>query len=84
MSDVPMWDGFEKASFSAPWNLTGYPAMSVCTGFSDGGLPLALQIGGRRFDEATVLRVAHTLERATPWRQRRPRLVEEHCQNDSA
>ena len=72
MSDVSMWDGFEKASFAAPWNLSGYPAMSVCAGFSDGALPLALQIGGRPFDEATVLRVAHTLERATPWRQHRP------------
>ena len=75
MSDVPMWDGFGKPSFAAPWNLTGFPAMSVCAGFDDAGLPLALQIGGSAFDEATVLRVGHTLEQATPWRQRRPRMV---------
>jgi aspartyl-tRNA(Asn)/glutamyl-tRNA(Gln) amidotransferase subunit A len=75
ISEVSMWDGFEKASFAAPWNLTGYPAMSVRAGFGKVGLPLALQIGGRLFDEATVLRVGHTLERATPWRQHRPRLM---------
>ena len=75
MDEIPLWDGFGKPSLAAPWNLTGLPAISVCTGFGDAGLPLGLQIGGRAFDEATILRVAHTLEKATPWRQRRPRMV---------
>ena len=37
---------------------TGNPAMSVCCGFGDGGLPLSFQIVGKRFDDATVLRLA--------------------------
>jgi aspartyl-tRNA(Asn)/glutamyl-tRNA(Gln) amidotransferase subunit A len=70
------WDGLLGLNFAAPWNLTGLPAMSVCTGFGPNQLPLALQIGGRAFDEATVLRVAHTLERNMPWRDRRPALAD--------
>lgn len=53
------------------FNLTGHPAISVCTGFKD-GLPLSAQVAGRWFDEAIVLRVAQAYERATPWRDRRP------------
>jgi aspartyl-tRNA(Asn)/glutamyl-tRNA(Gln) amidotransferase subunit A len=55
-----------------PFNLSGHPAMAVCTGFDDGGLPTNAQVVGRRFDEATVLRVARAYERATDWRARRP------------
>jgi aspartyl-tRNA(Asn)/glutamyl-tRNA(Gln) amidotransferase subunit A len=48
--------------------------MSVCCGFTaDTGLPLSFQIVGKRFQDATVLRAADAYERATPWRQRRPR-----------
>jgi aspartyl-tRNA(Asn)/glutamyl-tRNA(Gln) amidotransferase subunit A len=57
---------------TTPFNVTGAPALSVCCGFTDAQLPLAIQIGGRPFDEATVLRVGHAYERATPWRDRRP------------
>jgi aspartyl-tRNA(Asn)/glutamyl-tRNA(Gln) amidotransferase subunit A len=55
-----------------PFNVTGLPAISVCTGFAPNGLPVAMQIAGRAFEEATVLRIAHAFERATPWRERRP------------
>jgi aspartyl-tRNA(Asn)/glutamyl-tRNA(Gln) amidotransferase subunit A len=74
ITDVPKWGGLEKSSFTAPWNLTGYPAMSVCTGFGEGGLPLAMQLVARPFQEATLFRVAHAYEEATPWRERRPQL----------
>ena len=57
-----------------PFNLTGQPALSMCNGFDSAGLPLSLQIVGHCFDEATVLRVGHAYERATPWRDRRPSL----------
>lgn len=57
---------------TTPFNVTGAPALSVCCGFTSAPLPLAIQIGGRPFDEATVLRVGHAYERATPWRDRRP------------
>ena len=57
-----------------PFSLTGAPALSVCAGFTASGLPLSIQIAGRPFDDAKVLRVGHAYERATPWRGRRPAL----------
>ena len=57
-----------------PFNVAGYPAMSVCSGFGDGGLPVAIQLVGKPFQEATVLRVADAFEKATPFRDRRPAL----------
>ncbi|MCC7271708.1 MAG: amidase [Alphaproteobacteria bacterium] len=71
---IPPYGMFRKPMLTGPFNLTGHPAMSVCTGFSADGMPLAMQIVGRRFDEATVLRVADAYEKATPWRDRRPPL----------
>lgn len=60
--------------FTRPINLVGLPAISVPCGFTQAGLPLGLQIIGRAFDEATVLRVAAAYEHATPWHERRPPL----------
>ena len=55
-----------------PFNLAGTPALSINCGFNSRGLPIGLQIGGRPFDEATVLRVAHAYEQHTPWHTMRP------------
>jgi aspartyl-tRNA(Asn)/glutamyl-tRNA(Gln) amidotransferase subunit A len=60
--------------FTFPFNLTGQPAISVPAGFTRDGLPVGLQIVGRRFDDAAVLRAAAAFEQARPWRPRRPRL----------
>jgi len=57
-----------------PFNGWGLPALSVPCGFSRDGLPLALQIVGRPFDEATVLRAGHAYEQSTTWHRRRPSL----------
>jgi aspartyl-tRNA(Asn)/glutamyl-tRNA(Gln) amidotransferase subunit A len=65
---------FERPSLTMPFNVTGSPAMSVCCGYAPAGLPLAFQLAGKPFDEATVLKVAHAYERATSWRSVRPRL----------
>jgi aspartyl-tRNA(Asn)/glutamyl-tRNA(Gln) amidotransferase subunit A len=54
------------------WNLLGLPAVVVPCGFSREGLPVSIQIVGRPFDEATVLRVARAYERETDWHTRRP------------
>jgi len=48
--------------------------MAVPCGFSAAGLPLSLQIIGRRFEDATVLRVGHAYEQSTDWHRRRPPL----------
>lgn len=50
------------------FNLTGTPALSVPCGFTSGRLPVGLQIAGRAFDEATVLRVGHAYEQAAGFR----------------
>ena len=57
-----------------PFNLLGTPAISVPCGFTGDGLPIGLQLAGRWFDEATVLRAAQAYERATDWHGRRPPL----------
>jgi aspartyl-tRNA(Asn)/glutamyl-tRNA(Gln) amidotransferase subunit A len=66
---------FTRTSYMTAFNVGGNPALSVCCGFSDAGLPFSLQIVGRLFDEQTVLRAGDAYERATPWRERRPVLV---------
>ncbi|MSP98581.1 MAG: amidase [Betaproteobacteria bacterium] len=57
-----------------PFNVTAGPALALCAGFSEHGLPLGMQIAGQPFDEATVLRVAHAYEQATPWHRERPQV----------
>ena len=59
---------------TAAFNTLGLPALALCCGFTDAGLPLSLTIAGKPFDEMTVLRVADAYEKATPWRHRRPEL----------
>jgi aspartyl-tRNA(Asn)/glutamyl-tRNA(Gln) amidotransferase subunit A len=55
-----------------PFNVLGLPVVSVPCGFVADGRPLGLQIAGRPFDEATILRLAHAYEQATDWHGRRP------------
>jgi amidase len=53
-------------------NVTGQPAVSVPVHWSDHGLPIGVQLIGRPFDEATLVRLATQLETARPWASRRP------------
>jgi Asp-tRNA(Asn)/Glu-tRNA(Gln) amidotransferase A subunit family amidase len=64
---------FHRA-FTYPFNLTGHPAATVPCGFTKDGLPIGLQIVGRRLGDATVLRAAAAYEAAAPWADRRPPL----------
>jgi aspartyl-tRNA(Asn)/glutamyl-tRNA(Gln) amidotransferase subunit A len=68
------WDWLPWASFSYPFNFTGQPAASVPAGFTPGGLPVGLQIVGRRFADLTVLQASAAFEQARPWIGRRPPL----------
>jgi len=54
------------------FNLSGQPVCAVPCGFTEARLPIGMQIAGRPFDEATVLRVADAYQRATDWHARRP------------
>jgi aspartyl-tRNA(Asn)/glutamyl-tRNA(Gln) amidotransferase subunit A len=65
-------DFWRRASLTTPFNVLGGPAVAQCMGFTPEGLPLAMQIVGRPFGEAAVLRAAHAYETATSWRARRP------------
>ena len=60
--------------FTIPVNLAGTCAMSVPCGFSQGGLPIGLQLIGKPFDEATLLRTAWSHEQASDWHTRQPAL----------
>jgi aspartyl-tRNA(Asn)/glutamyl-tRNA(Gln) amidotransferase subunit A len=75
LGDLAPYFGNQRPTYMRPFNLTGQPALSVCNGFDNAGLPLSLQIVGRCFDEAMVLRIGHAYERTTPWRGRRPQLA---------
>jgi amidase/aspartyl-tRNA(Asn)/glutamyl-tRNA(Gln) amidotransferase subunit A len=57
-----------------PINCTGHPAASVPAGFTADGLPIGLQIIGRRYADASVLTLAATVERIRPWFNRYPGL----------
>ncbi len=62
--------------FTAPFNLTGLPAISIPCGFSKEGLPIGLQIIAEAWNEAGVLRAAHAYERQTNWEMRRPLILQ--------
>ncbi len=65
-------DGFYWLSFTFPFNFTGQPAATVPAGFTDDGLPVGMQIVGRRMDDALVLRASAAFEAAAPWRDHWP------------
>lgn len=71
---VSKFASLEKPSFTIPFNLLGWPAMSVCTGFGEGGLPVAAQIIGKPWQDGLVLAAGHAVERANGHRARRPDL----------
>jgi aspartyl-tRNA(Asn)/glutamyl-tRNA(Gln) amidotransferase subunit A len=80
MSPAPRFDEFDPnmpprmTLQTMPFNVTGNPVLAIPTGFSKSGLPLGMQIVGRAFDEATVLRVGSAYETATGWMDKRPEL----------
>jgi aspartyl-tRNA(Asn)/glutamyl-tRNA(Gln) amidotransferase subunit A len=73
-SDYPRGSRLSWVAFTYPFNLTGQPAATVPCGFTTGGLPVGLQIVGRRLQDALVLRAAASFEAAAPWSERRPLL----------
>jgi aspartyl-tRNA(Asn)/glutamyl-tRNA(Gln) amidotransferase subunit A len=75
ITEVPKWGMFEKPNFTMPFNVTGLPALSICSGYGAGGLPVSIQIVGKPFAEATVFRAGHAYETATQWRSKRPAMA---------
>jgi aspartyl-tRNA(Asn)/glutamyl-tRNA(Gln) amidotransferase subunit A len=72
-------DAVEQAGrltrFTAPFNLTGLPAISIPCGFTSEGLPIGLQIVSRAWADAKVLNAAYAFEQATHWHKSRPELT---------
>lgn len=68
------WDWIRWAGFSYPFNLTWNPAATCPCGFTPAGLPVGIQIVGRRFRDDTVLQASRAFEKARPWGQARPKL----------
>ena len=60
--------------FTISVNLAGIPGISIPCGFATGNLPIGLQLLGRHFDEASVLRAAFAYEQATDWHKKRPKI----------
>ena len=65
-------DQLRRFSYRLGASFAGVPAISVPCGFTPDGLPIGLQIMGKRFDEEAVLRAAHAFEQDTPWHTMRP------------
>jgi amidase len=64
------------APYTALFNVTGQPAISLPVGFGEDGLPSAVQLVGRPLAEDTLLQVAAQIEMARPWAAHRPALAE--------
>jgi aspartyl-tRNA(Asn)/glutamyl-tRNA(Gln) amidotransferase subunit A len=72
-------DAVERARvltrFTAPFNLTGMPALSVPCGFDSAGLPIGLQIVSRAWNESGILRAGYAYQQATEWHKHRPEIA---------
>ena len=62
----------QRVPYQQIWNLTGQPAAAVPWDFDGDGVPIAVQLVGRPYDEATVLSLSAQIEAARPWAHRRP------------
>ena len=70
VSDQPLaWQ-----HYTYPFNFSGHPAASIPCGWSNDGLPIGMQIIGKRLDDLTVLQVSQAFEEISPWQDKRPQI----------
>jgi aspartyl-tRNA(Asn)/glutamyl-tRNA(Gln) amidotransferase subunit A len=72
---VPPWLFLDKPNYTMPFNVTGWPAITLCTGFGEGGLPVAMQMIAKPFEEPALFGAAQAYEAAHGWRAKRPAMV---------
>ena len=75
IDNMPKWTNLQNPGFTNPFNITGWPAMSICSGYGAGGLPVSIQIAAKPFQEPLLFQVADAYEKATPHRTIRPSLA---------
>jgi Asp-tRNA(Asn)/Glu-tRNA(Gln) amidotransferase A subunit family amidase len=68
-------EGMFALIFTGYWDTVGNPVLALPIGFTTAGLPLSVQLAGRPFDEATILRAGAAYQRRTDWHRREPALV---------
>ncbi|MHA2009581.1 MAG: amidase [Promethearchaeota archaeon] len=59
--------------YTYPFNFSGHPAASIPCGWSNEGLPIGMQIVGKRLDDLTVLQVSQAFEEISPWQDKKPK-----------
>jgi aspartyl-tRNA(Asn)/glutamyl-tRNA(Gln) amidotransferase subunit A len=59
-------------TLTSPFNLTGQPAASIPVGYDERGMPIGMQVVGRAYDDALVLRACRAFEQLQPWADRKP------------
>ncbi|UHS59851.1 amidase [Agrobacterium vaccinii] len=69
---VTKWGFLSVPGFAKPFNVTGWPALTFCSGFGVGGLPISVQLAAKPFREQSLFKVANAFERATDFRRSRP------------
>lgn len=69
------WSNLGAPNFNMPANVTGFPALSLCSGLGAGDLPVAVQLIGRPFDDARLLAIADAIQRETGHAALRPPLA---------
>jgi Asp-tRNA(Asn)/Glu-tRNA(Gln) amidotransferase A subunit family amidase len=74
----PVGKGMQRSFLTYAFSVLGLPAISIPCGFTHDGLPVGMQIIGRRRAEATVLRAAAAFEAAHPWANRRPPIARDN------
>jgi aspartyl-tRNA(Asn)/glutamyl-tRNA(Gln) amidotransferase subunit A len=72
---VPQWAFLATPGFTMPFNVTGWPGITLCSGFGEGGLPVGLQLVAKPWQEPALFAAAHAYEQATEWRKRRPSMT---------
>ncbi len=82
IDDAEAIDRTYDSQARTPFNVTGSPAIAIPNGFSTDGLPIGMQVVGRRHSEQMILRIAHAYEQATPWRDMRPPPTGNETQNE--
>lgn len=71
----PLGKGMQRSFLTYAWSVMGLPAISIPCGFTRDGLPVGLQIVGKRRGDAAVLRAAAAFEQAHPWADARPPVI---------